>query len=270
MQRAYVADERLAPNTKILTKREFWYIIILMDMKKVIVTGVTGGIGSEIAKKFIENGYFVIGQFNSQTEKAEELKNLYGAEKIELIKCDFSDLKSVDNFAFKICENHPKIDVLVNNAGFTKQGVFSDSDTDFLVKITNVNLLAPMILTREVSKNMISERSGSIVFVTSIWGVYGGSCEAAYSATKGGLIAFTKALGKELGLSSVRVNAVSCGFIDTPINSIISSEDKAAFLDGVALGRAGSPREVADSVYFLASNESSYVTASVLEVDGGF
>lgn len=228
-------------------------------MKKIFISGISGGIGKALAKKYLSEGYYVIGQYN---------KNLPDVE-CEALRADFSDLSQVEKTAEYLREKHPDIDILINNAGIDWYGLFTDMTTAEMEKINNVNLLAPMILTKEIGKNMLSRKKGVVVNVSSIWGRDGGSCEAAYSATKGGLISFTKAIAKEWALSGVRCNAVCLGFIDTPINKIFSDEDKKSFCEGVSLGRIGDPSEAAAAIWFLTSEKASYITGQVLSVDGG-
>lgn len=228
-------------------------------MKKVFISGISGGIGKALAKKYLSEGYYVIGQYN---------KNLPDVE-CEALRADFFDLSQVEKTAEYLREKHPDIDILINNAGIDWYGLFTDMTTAEMEKINNVNLLAPMILTKEIGKNMLSRKKGVVLNVSSIWGRDGGSCEAAYSATKGGLISFTKAIAKEWALSGVRCNAVCLGFIDTPINKIFSDEDKKSFCEGVSLGRIGDPSEAAAAIWFLTSEKASYITGQVLSVDGG-
>ena len=237
--------------------------------KTVLITGITGGIGEALLKKFLSEGYFVIGQYRSNAAKIEEYKRSFSPS-CRFYSCDFSSLEETETFARTVCRDYPVIDCLINNAGVAHTALFRDETTDTLRSITNVDLLAPMILAREVVKNMISEKSGVILNVSSIWGVQGGSCEVTYSAAKGGLVAFTKALAKETGLSGVRVNALACGFIDTPMTACYSEHDRKDFAETLALGRIGSPEEVAEAAFFLCSPASAYITGQVLGVDGGF
>ena len=238
--------------------------------KTAFITGITGGIGSALLKKFTENGYFVIGQFCKNTEKIDFWKSSEIGKNCAFFQCDFSDVSAATRMAKEVCSSFPDVDCLINNAGITRSSVFQDADDDFLRTVSSVNLLSPMAVTREVIKNMISAKKGSVLNISSIWGTYGGSCEVAYSATKGGLISFTKALSRELGASGIRVNALSCGFIDTPMNASLDNSDKQAFCDSLSLGRVGKAEEVAEAAFFLCSDKASYVTGQILGVDGGF
>ena len=240
-------------------------------MKKIaLITGITGGIGGALLKKFTENGYFVIGQYNKNSEKITDLKNTFSPENAAFFQCDFSDVSACSAFAEKITSLYPEIDCLINNAGVAFSSVLQDCDNAVINRLTSINLVAPIVITREVVKNMISAKNGAILNISSIWGTHGGSCEVVYSATKGGLNAFTKALSREVGLSGVRVNALSCGFIDTPMNAHYSESDKAAFCDSLSLGRLGTCDEIASAAYFLCSDEASYITGQILGADGGY
>lgn len=236
--------------------------------KTTFITGITGGIGEALLRKFLSEGYFVVGQYRSNDEKIAAYEKEFPS-RCRFYRCDFSSPEKAESFAVDVCKTYPKIDCLINNAGIAHTSLYQDDTTGVLQNILAVDLLSPMILTREVLKNMLSEKTGVILNVSSIWGEHGGSCEVTYSAAKGGLIAFTKALAKEVGLSGVRVNALACGFIDTPMTACYSDEDKRAFGETLSLGRIGSPEEVAEAAFFLCSPASSYITGQVLSVDGG-
>ena len=228
-------------------------------MKKVFISGISGGIGTALAKKYLEEGYYVIGQYNTH------LPAVFS----EKIKADLS----VSEERKKLCEylenNHPDIDVLINNAGADWYGLFTDMSDEEINRITEINMLSVMQITKSVGKNMLYRKKGSVLNISSIWGKIGGSCEAAYSATKGALVSFTKAIAKEWALSGVRCNTISLGFIDTPMNGRFSEEDKKEFCKSVALKRIGIPEEAAAAAYFLTSEQASYITGQVLCVDGG-
>ena len=228
-------------------------------MKKVFISGISGGIGTALAELFLDRGYYVIGQYNHNKSAVE----------CESIQADFSVAADIEKTARYLTEKHPDLDILINNAGMDKYGLFTDLSDEETMNVLRVNLYAPMILTKEVGKNMLSRKKGVVLNISSIWGRDGGSCEASYSASKGGIIAFTKAIAKEWGLSGVRVNALCPGFIDTPINSLFSVQDKKEFCESVALGRIGTPQEVAETAYFLCSDAASYITGQIVSVDGG-
>ena len=158
--------------------------------------------------------------------------------------------------------------MLVNNAGIADIKLFTDNSFSELQKMINTDLLGAMELSRQVLPEMIRQKKGCIVNIASVWGEKGASCEVAYSAAKAGLIGFTKALAREEGPSGVRVNCVSCGFIDTKMNSSLSQEDKTAVIDEVASSRAGTPQDIANAVSFLVSDKADYINGQILRVDG--
>ncbi|HKL73400.1 MAG TPA: SDR family oxidoreductase [Clostridia bacterium] len=234
-----------------------------------LVTGASGDIGREIVKILIADGFTVIAHYYQNKEAAQQLYNEYG-DKVIITKCDFSDNLATKMWAENIAKAYPNISVLVNNAGISGQSLYTDTDLETLLKMINTNLIATMLVTQQIVKNMLKLEFGRIINISSIWGVYGGSCEVAYSASKGGIISFTKALSRELGLSSITVNCLSLGLIDTKMNNNLTANDKDEFAKNTSLGRIGKPEEVADVVAFLASDKSSYVTGQIIGVDGGF
>ncbi len=157
---------------------------------------------------------------------------------------------------------------MINNAGISQAGLFTDITDLELDKVIEVNLTAPMKLTKAILPMMIRQKQGCIINISSIWGVYGGSCETAYSAAKSGLIGFTKALSKETGISGVRINCIAPGLIQSPMNSHLSEQETAEFAESTSLGKIGSPKDVAHAARYLS--EAEFVTGQVLGVDGGF
>jgi 3-oxoacyl-[acyl-carrier protein] reductase len=234
-----------------------------------LVTGASGGIGKEIVRKLVEDGFTVICHYFQNDKAAQALSETFG-DKVITTKCDFSDSNKTSIWAKSIASAYPKINVLVNNAGMDLQQLYTDTDLESLLKMINTNLISTMLVTQKVCNNMISQKYGRIINISSIWGVYGGSCEVTYSASKGGMISFTKALSRELGLSNITVNCLSLGLIDTKMNSHLTSSCVDEFTNNVSLGRIGTPSEVAEVVSFLASSKSSYVTGQIIGVDGGF
>ena len=229
-------------------------------MKKVFISGISGGIGTALARKFISQGYYVIGQYNAHKPSVFS----------EIIHADLSLSEDRKKLCDYLYEKHPDIEVLINNAGADWYGLFIDMSEEEIEKLIHINLISAMEITKSVGKNMIYNKKGAILNITSIWGEIGGSCEAVYSATKGALISFTKAIAKEWALCNVRCNALSLGFIDTPMNDRFSEEDKKEFCKNVALNRIGTPQEAAEAAWFLCSESSSYITGQVVSVNGGF
>ena len=161
------------------------------------------------------------------------------------------------------------LDLLVNNAGISEIGLFTDISEDISEKILNINLKGAMNCARAALKNMIKEHNGNIINISSMWGQCGASCEVDYSASKAGMIGFTKALAKEIAPSGIRVNCVAPGFIMTEMNSRFSEEDLYLILEDIPLGIFGKPKHISDAVSFLASDKSEYITGQVLAVNGG-
>lgn len=234
-------------------------------MKIALITGGSKGIGLAVAKKLQKSGYTPVINYFHDDLTAEKAKKEYG---FDTIKCDVSKMEDVQDMVLSVVKKYGKIDVLVNSAGVAiKQKLLIDATNDEITRCLNINLLGTIFTCQTVLPYMIEKRSGVIVNVSSIYGSSGGSCEAVYSASKGGVNAFTKALSKEVGSANIRVNAVAPGFIDTAMNAHLSKEDVDAFCEDLSLQRVGSPEEVADAVYFLINN--TYVTGVILPVDGG-
>ena len=238
--------------------------------RTAVVTGSSGGIGFEIAKTLAFSGFDVIAQYNSReiSEKYDEIGK-YSGVKITPVKCDFSLSEDVSEFC-AFLEDRKDIEVLVNNAGMSLYGLFQDGSVSDVEKIISVNLKAPMLISRSVIKNMISAKRGNIVNISSVWGETGASCETAYSATKAGLIGFTKALAKEVAPSGIRVNCVTPGVIKTDMLNIFTKDDLSSLEEEIPLGKIGTPRDIASAVAFLLSDAAKYITGEILRVNGGF
>ena len=239
-------------------------------MKNILLTGASGGIGYAIARKFLENSDAkMILQYNAHAQKIESLKEEF-PYRIDSYKADLSDEKSVVEFLNKIDSAYKKLDIIIHSAGISVVDTINHTKVEDISKIINVNLKSPILITQKLVGKMIEKKSGVIIFISSMWGITGSSCESVYSATKGGIIAFSNSLSKELGPSNIRVNCVSPGFINTAMNDNIKVEDRDLFVSEIPLLRAGEATDVSNAIYFLCSDEASYISGANLRVDGGY
>lgn len=239
--------------------------------KNVLITGASGGIGSAIALSFAKVHYNLFLCCNSRLEEldeyADKLSTAYDIE-VFTASIDFSDMdkarSGIEDFI-----GTTQIDVLINNAGISYVGLFQDMNNSSWNKMVNVNLNSMFVTCSAIVPSMIQNQSGRIINMSSVWGNTGASCEVAYSATKGAVNAFTKALAKELAISGIAVNAVAPGYIDTPMNSHLSDDEIMDLCDQIPIGRAGKPEEIAETVLKL-SEMPLYVTGQILTADGGW
>lgn len=230
----------------------------------VLITGGTGALGTALAEEFAAED--VIFTYNTRAEEARTLSARLGCTAVRM---DVSDSVSVGGAVTEILRRFGHIDILVNNAGISMIKPFLDTSEEDWRRVTEVDLTGVFRVTRAVVPSMVGRKSGAVVNVSSVWGVCGASCEVAYSAAKAGVIGFTKALAKELGLSGITVNAVAPGVIDSPMNSAhLTAEELAELARETPLNRLGQPAEVARAVRMLAENR--FITGQVLGVDGGF
>ncbi len=240
-------------------------------MRKVaFITGASGGIGSACARTLAKDGYAVALGFSSNESAANELSAELKSQGFDAlaVQCDITDSGSIASAVSLIEKDLGIISVLVNNAGIANISLFTDNSYNDLRRMLDTDLLGAMELSRQVLPAMIREKCGNIINISSVWGEKGASCEVAYCAAKAGLIGFTKALAREEAPSGIRVNCISCGYIDTKMNSVLSDEDKQAVLDEIPVGRFGTPQDVAGAVSFLVSEKSGYITGQVIRVDG--
>ncbi|MBO5104664.1 MAG: 3-oxoacyl-ACP reductase FabG [Ruminococcus sp.] len=235
-------------------------------MKTALVTGGTGGIGQAICRKLADNGYCVIINYLHAEEKARRLADDINGK---AVKFDVSDVDSVNNVLSDIIGSDGKIDLLVNNAGISEIDLFTTIPREKSDSIININLGGTLNCSRAVLPYMIRRKTGCIVNISSMWGQVGASCEVDYSASKAGIIGFTKALAKEVAPSGIRVNCVSPGFIMTEMNSRFTDEELDGIKEEIPLGFFGTPEHVADAVAFLSSESAEYITGQVLAVNGG-
>lgn len=239
-------------------------------MKTALITGGTKGIGKAIALEFLKRGYEVVLNYCHDERAAlatQEEFNMQGYCSV-LLRGDVSDPEQVNDMFKEYFGIYEKLDVLVNNAGISLIRVIQDTSPEDWDKVFGVNAKGTFNCCRAVVDRMIGNGGGSIINVSSIWGEVGASCEVAYSASKGAVIAFTKALAKELAPSNVRVNCVSPGVIDTSMNADLTGEEMEELIERIPAGRIGRPEDVAKACAYLA--EAEYVTGEVLSVGGGF
>lgn len=239
--------------------------------KTVLITGSSRGIGKEMAFAFAKEGCNIIlnasksGDELVKTQK--ELKEL-GFYSYSYL-ADVSKYEECKEMFKKINSVYGKVDILINNAGISYVGLFTDMQPEEWKYIIDTNLNSVLNCTHIALPKMISEKSGLIINISSMWGEKGASCEAVYSAAKGAINAFTKSMAKEVGPSGIRVNAIACGVIETKMNDWLTDEEKAELADGISLLRFGKAKEIADLAVFLAGKKSEFITGQVITIDGG-
>ena len=244
----------------------------MMENKQIaLVTGASRGIGKAIALKLAEEGYMVVVNYNGSSEKAAETK-----EEIEAlggtaitIKCDVSDFHQCEALVKDIVEKYGRIDVLVNNAGITKDGLLMRMSEEDFMDVININLKGAFNCIRHVSRYMMKQRYGKIINIASVVGVAGNAGQANYAASKAGIIGLTKSAAKELASRNITVNAIAPGFIETDMTSVLKDEVKEKLMSQIPIGHFGSAKDVANAAAFLASIDAGYITGQVFHVDGG-
>ena len=241
-------------------------------MKTAIITGASRGIGKAIATLLAQNDYNVVINYNHSEEQAKALVDELTAQGLSAVcyKADVSDEAQAEALVRFTLDRWGKVDLLVNNAGVSASGLLIDMPIEQINDTIAVNLTGTIVMTQKVAKGMLSNRSGNIVNISSIWGEIGGSCEAVYSATKGGVIAFSKAMAKELGYNGIRVNCIAPGIIDTDMNARLSTSDVQNIIDDIPCQRIGRAEDIAKAVLWLASDEASYINGQVLSINGGW
>lgn len=245
--------------------------MINLHGKIALVTGASRGIGRGISLELSKSGATVLINYKSNDEKAKETLDLvkdlggYG----ELIKGDISSFEGAKEIIDFIINRFGKIDILVNNAGISKVGLFMDSTKEDFDEILDTNLKGAMYLSKHALGPMVSRGSGNIINISSMWGEVGASCEVLYSASKGGVNLFTKALAKEVAPMGVRVNAIAPGVINTEMNNFLSKEEKEELESEIPMGRYGETSEIGKAVVFLCDENCSYLTGQILRIDGG-
>jgi len=243
----------------------------MFEEKTVLITGASGGMGKAMAKKFSENRAKVaLNDINTQEEKLKELvKEIEDNQGVaEYFLADVSNFKEVEKMIEDIKQKFGKIDILINNAGITKDRTLAKMTQEEWQKVIDVNLTGVFNCTK-AALPLIIQNQGKIINISSLVGLRGNFGQVNYAAAKAGIIGFTKSLSKELGRFGVTVNAIAPGFIETPLTENLSEELKVMVKKLTSLGRFGKPEEVAEAVLFLSSDKSNFITGTVLNVDGG-
>ena len=240
--------------------------------KSVIITGASRGIGKATALAFARNGYDILLCYQSREEDAkataEEAKS-FGVRAVPF-QMDVSSVSDCRRTAAKALMEFGQIDALVCNAGIALPELFTQTSEEEYDRLFSVNTKGVFFLSQAVAREMIASGGGSIVTVSSMWGIAGASGEVAYSASKAAVIGMTKALAKELAPSGIRVNCVAPGVVDTEMNACYDEEAMEALAEKTPLGKIGDPEEIANAIFFLASENASFITGQTLTVDGGF
>ena len=239
--------------------------------KSAIVTGASRGIGRAVAQELAKRGYRVLVCYRKNSDGAADVcRGIRAAGGVALpFQMDIADLSDCRRTVSKAMMEFGRIDVLVNNAGIALSRLFTETDEAEYDRVFDVNMKGMFFLTRAAAKEMVAAGGGSIVNLSSMWGISGASGEVAYSASKAAVIGFTKALAKELAPSHIRVNAVAPGVIDTDMNACYSEDTLRMLAEKTPLGRLGTPEEIASCVCFLAE-DATFLTGQVLTADGGF
>lgn len=240
--------------------------------RTVLVTGSSRGIGRAIAKAFAKQGDRVVINYIEQKAAAEQVKEEIIREggRAMVVQCDVSDEQQVKQMMATIEQEFSPVEVLVNNAGIAEMKLFTDIETSMWERMFDVNVKGMYLCCKYVLPSMISRKKGKIVNTSSVWGLVGASCEAHYSATKGAILAFTKALAKEEGPSNIQVNAVAPGAVLTDMLSGIDEEALRMVAEETPAGRLGKPEDIAETVVFLASEKADFITGQIISPNGGF
>lgn len=238
--------------------------------KVVIVTGASRGIGREIAKTLAEEDYIVVANYNNSEECAKSLKKELEDKgiNIDIYKADISKRDEAKELAEYTIKKYKKIDILINNAGISQSKEFTQiTDTDW-ENMIKVNLNSVFYMTQESIKNMIHNKNGCIINISSIWGIVGGSCEVHYSVSKAGIDAMTRSLAKELGPSNIRVNSIAPGIIETDMNKNLNNEELEDIINQIPLEKIGKTSDIARCIKWIIEDE--YTTGQVISINGGW
>ena len=235
-----------------------------MNSNIILISGASRGIGRQIAIDLSQTGYTVIANYNKSEQSAKELQTKFN---IDIFQADISKCAETKQLTDYVLKKYGKIDVLINNAGISQTKLFTDITDEDWNKMINTNLYSAFKLTQKCLPNMIHNKSGSIINISSMWGQVGASCESLYSITKAGIDAMTKSLAKELGPSGIRVNSIAPGFIDTDMNKCYSKEDVQGIISETPLEKIGQPSDISKCIKWLI--EDQFTTGQIISINGG-
>lgn len=243
----------------------------MLEGKIAVVTGASRGIGRAIAEKLASMGAMVVINYNGSAKKAEEVKAKIesNGQKAAVMQCNVSDYAACEAFIGEIIKTYGRIDILVNNAGITKDGLLMKMSEEDFDNVINVNLKGTFNCVRHVARQMIKQRAGRIINLSSVVGVTGNAGQVNYAASKAGVIGLTKSTAREVASRGITVNTVAPGFIETDMTEVLSDKVKEASAAQIPLGHFGKAEDVANTVAFLASDDAGYITGQVIHVDGG-
>ena len=237
------------------------------EIKKIFITGASGGIGSAICKKFIDKNFTLVLTASSD-EKVEKLKDIYGDNNF-YYKINLADSEILDTCLKEVAKNHKDISVIVNNAGVTEDNLIFRMKNEQWNKVIQTNLNSNYQIIKSLLPNMLSKKYGKIIGISSIVGSTGNPGQANYVASKSGMTGLYKSIASEVAKRNINVNIISPGFISTSMTENLSSEQKESYLSRIPMSRFGKPEDVANLVYFLSGDESSYITGQNFHINGG-
>ena len=239
--------------------------------KVAMITGATRGIGKQIALTLANEGYNIVLNYRTENDELKQLKNEIESKKVKCltVQGDVTNFEDCKQMIESAIEKFGKVDVLVNNAGITKDMLLARMKEEDFKQVIDVNLVGTFNMTKNVISYMMKTRNGRIINISSVVGIAGNAGQTNYSASKAGIIGFTKSLAKEVASRNILVNAVAPGFIETNMTDVLKQEVKDEIAKNIPLKRMGTPQDVANVVKFLASEDSSYITGQVISVDGG-
>lgn len=239
--------------------------------KCALITGATRGIGKQIAITLAKQGYNIALNYRKENEELENTKKEIEKIGVQIlaVKGDVANFEDCENFVKQVIERFGQIDVLVNNAGITKDMLLMRMKKEDFEQVIDTNLVGTFNVTKNVVPYMMKARSGRIINISSVVGISGNASQTNYSASKAGIIGFTKSLAKEIASRNILVNAVAPGFIETNMTDVLKDDVKQEIAKNIPLKRMGTTQDVANVVKFLASDDSSYITGQVINVDGG-